>query len=122
MHQVEELCERIVLINRGRAVLYGALDGIRRRYAGHAVLVRLASGAADGGAALGQLPGVERVEAHNSALRLSLSSGAQPQEVLRALVDRDVLLEGFEIAEPTLDEIFIHVVQGDTDGPGSGEP
>jgi ABC-2 type transport system ATP-binding protein len=118
MHQVEELCERIVLINRGQAVLYGELDGIRRRFAGHAVLVRMAAEAADGSAALSQLPGVERVEAHNSALRLSLSSGAQPQEVLRALVDRDVPLEGFEIAEPTLDEIFIHVVQGGTAGAG----
>jgi ABC-2 type transport system ATP-binding protein len=40
MHQVEELCERILLIDHGREVLYGELDGIRRQFMGHAVLVR----------------------------------------------------------------------------------
>lgn len=41
MHQVEELCDRIVLINKGRNVLYGDLESIRRQYAGHAVLVKV---------------------------------------------------------------------------------
>jgi ABC-2 type transport system ATP-binding protein len=104
MHQVEELCERILLIDHGRTVLYGDLDGIRRKFMGHAVLVRAAT-------ELPQLPGVERVEAHNNATHLTLASGISAQEVLRSLIDQGVAIEQFEIAIPTLDEIFIRVVQ-----------
>jgi len=106
MHQVEELCDRIMLINHGRVVLYGDLEDIRRKFAGHAVLVRARD-------LLPSLSGVERVESHNSASLLTLSPGITPQEVLKTLVDQDVALEQFEIATPTLDEIFIRVVQGE---------
>jgi ABC-2 type transport system ATP-binding protein len=106
MHQVEEMCDRILLINQGRAVLYGSLDDIRRQYSGHAVLVRP-------GGSLPTIPGVESTEVHNSALKLNLSPGTSPQDVLRLLVAQNVPLEQFEIATPTLDEIFIRVVQGE---------
>jgi len=109
MHQVEELCERILLIDQGRAVLYGELDGIRRQFMGHAVLVRAAE-------ELPQLPGVERVEAHNASQRLTLASGTSAQEVLRSLVTQGVTVEQFEIAVPTLDEIFIRTVSADQPG------
>ena len=103
MHQVEELCDRILLIDEGRNVLYGNLDEIRRRYSGHAVLVRAA----------GELPsvaGVEQASSHNDAIKLTLAEGATPQDVLHALMAQNVILEKFEIAIPTLDEIFIRVV------------
>jgi ABC-2 type transport system ATP-binding protein len=106
MHQVEELCDRILLINHGQLILYGDLAGIRRSYAGHAVLVRSQE-------PLPALPGVEVVETQNSATRLSLSPGLSPQDVLRSLVKQNVSLEQFEIAAPTLDEIFIRAVQGE---------
>ncbi len=107
MHQVEELCDRILLINQGRAVLYGALTEIRQQYSGHAVLVRPVD---DLPAAL---PGVEQIETHNASSKLSLAPGTTPQDVLRILVEKNVMLEKFEIATPTLDEIFIRVVQGE---------
>ena len=104
MHQVEELCERILLINHGRLVLYGDLDEIRRGHAGHALLVRVA----------GELPplaGVETIAAHNNTQRLNLAPQTDPQDVLRQLLAQDIAVEQFEIATPTLDEIFIQVVQ-----------
>ena len=104
MHQVEELCDRILLINKGRDVLYGDLDEIRRRYSGHAVLVRAAG-------EVPALPGiVEATAPHNDALKLTLTPGAAPQDALKALLARDVILEKFEIAVPPLAEIFIRVV------------
>jgi ABC-2 type transport system ATP-binding protein len=87
-------------------VLYGELEAIRRRYAGHAVLVR-------GDGELPAISGVELIEPHNGAMKLSLLPGTSPQDVLRSLVLQDVRLERFEIATPTLDEIFIRVVQGE---------
>ncbi len=103
MHQVEELCDRLVLIDHGQTVLYGGLDDIRRQFSGHAVLVRTPE-------ALPTLPGVEKIERHNSAYHLTLAPSTNTQDVLRALVERGVPVEQFEIAAPSLDEIFIRVV------------
>ena len=104
MHQVDELCDRILLIDEGRDVLYGNLDEIRRRFSGHAVLVRAAE-------ELPSIPGVEHVAVHNSAVKLTLEPATTPQDILRTLTARDVILEKFEIAIPSLDEIFIRVVE-----------
>jgi len=103
MHQVEELCDRILLIDHGRAVLYGGLDQIRRDHSGHAVLVRVP----------GDLPpmaGVEAVTQRNGALQLALSAGTDPQDILQQLLQHHATVERFEIAIPTLDEIFIRTV------------
>jgi ABC-2 type transport system ATP-binding protein len=110
MHQVEELCDRIVLIDYGRTVLYGALDEIRRQFSGHAVIIGTPN-------ELPELPGVEHVERHNSsAYRLNLLPSSTSQDILRHLVESGIQVDQFEIAAPTLDEIFIKVVQKDTEG------
>ena len=102
MHQVEELCDRILIIDEGRNVLYGELDRIRRDHSGHAVLVRV-------GGDLPEMAGVEAVTDHNGALKLTLAAETSPQDILQQLVNRTVV-EHFEIAVPTLDEIFIRTV------------
>ena len=103
MHQVEELCDRIVLIDHGSVLLYGDLDKIRRQYSGNAVLVHT-------GASLPELPGISTSEQHNGDLLLTLEEGASPQAVLQTLVKNNIQLEKFEIAIPSLSEIFIKVV------------
>lgn len=105
MFQVEELCRRILLVNHGRCMLYGELEQIRRQFSGNAVLVRSAQPLP------GNLPGVESSQAHNSTQRLALAPEATPQMLLQELVGRGVLLEKFEIAVPSLDEIFVRVVR-----------
>ncbi|OGO64744.1 MAG: sodium ABC transporter [Chloroflexi bacterium RBG_19FT_COMBO_47_9] len=107
LHQVEELCDRIVLIDHGRTVLYGPLDEIRGQFSGHAVIVRTPH-------QLTNLPGVDHIEQHNSsAYRLNLAPSTNTQDVLRLLVEREIQIDQFEIAAPTLDEIFIRVVTPD---------
>jgi ABC-2 type transport system ATP-binding protein len=106
MHQVEELCDRIVLINRGRNVLYGQLNDIRRAYAGHAVHVRV-----DG--PMPEVPGVEATLQHNGTVQLNLADDMTPQDVLAQLVSSQAKVEQFEIAAPGLDEIFIQAVGGE---------
>jgi len=118
MHQVETLCNRIVLIDRGRSVLYGEVDRIQRDFSGNAVLV-------EGQGELPQIPGVTevRLEANgapnvvmngvaNGALHLALSPGTTPQDVFRFLAGQtSYQVERFEIAAPSLEEIFVSVVQ-----------
>jgi ABC-2 type transport system ATP-binding protein len=105
MHQVEELCDRIVLIDHGCTLLYGRLDDIQRQFSGHAVIVSTPG-------ELPTLPGIEQVERQNSsAWRLTLKPSMGTQDVLRNLVELGIQINQFEIAIPTLDEIFIKVVQ-----------
>ncbi len=107
MHQVEALCNRIVLINQGRTVLYGEVDQIKRKFAGNALEI-------EGEGDFSRLPGVLDVHRHNGTVRLTLATGADPHEVLRTLLNRrGVKLQRFELAEPSLEDIFVQVVQGE---------
>jgi len=103
MHQVEELCDRILLIDHGKVMLYGSLNEIRKRFSGHALLVRTS-------ADLPALPGIISIEEINGSRRLNLAPETSPQEILKSLVAQNIDVEQFEIAIPTLDEIFIRVV------------
>jgi len=110
MNQVEEMCNRILLINHGRVVLYGALAEIKARYAEHAVILEC-DGLTEADA--GALPGVQRVRAaqRNHGYELSLEQNAPAQAVLNALVATGVTVRRFEIATAPLEEIFINVVE-----------
>ena len=106
MNRVEALCNRILLINRGRAVLYGPLAEIKREYAPHAIRVRAAEVPRD-------LPGVVGVEPDDGAFNLALAEGADPQEVLRALLDHGVEVQAFEVAPVPLEDVFVAAVSGE---------
>ncbi len=104
MNQVEEMCNRILLMDEGRVVLYGPLDEIKARHAEHAVLLQC-------DALPATLPGVQRVEPHNQGQLLVLEQDTSPQEVLRRLVEAGAGVQRFEVATPPLEEIFISVVE-----------
>jgi ABC-2 type transport system ATP-binding protein len=103
MHHAEELCDRIVLIDHGRIVLEGGLEEVRRQYAGNAVLVRVAGDLPD-------VPGVQSAAPYNHSTKWTLTEGTTPQDVLRALVAGNAVVEQFEIALPSLEEVFIKAV------------
>jgi len=111
MYQVEALCSRIALIHRGEVVLYGGVEDIRRRFAGHAVVV-------EGEGSFEGLAGVVEARRRDGGWHLALQGDADPQAVLRELACRDdVTVERFEVAEASLEDIFVAVVTG-----GSGRP
>ena len=104
MHQVEELCDRILLIDHGRPLLYGEINIIRKQYAGHILIIRTQE-------RLPSLEGVLNVESHNSTHRLTLSPEVEPADILHQLIAKHIIVERYEIAVPSLDEIFIQVIQ-----------
>ncbi|MEE4276071.1 MAG: ATP-binding cassette domain-containing protein [Thermoleophilia bacterium] len=115
MYQVEALCSRIALIHRGEVVLYGEVEDIRRRFAGHAVVV-------EGEGTFEGLPGVVEARRQDGAWHLALQADTDPQVVLRELVRRDdVTVERFEVAEASLEDIFVSVVTGGA-GPPARDP
>ena len=54
--------------------------------------------------------GIESIVRSNNHLKLHLSENSSPQQVLAQLVQQGIILDEFEIATPSLDEIFIQVV------------
>jgi ABC-2 type transport system ATP-binding protein len=105
MYQVEALCDRIVLIDEGQTVLYGAVHEIKRNFAGNAIVV-------EGQGDFTNIPGVLESRKQNGAWHLALGIGTDPQAVFRSLAGREnIKIERFELEEPSLDDIFIHVVQ-----------
>ena len=117
MNKVEEVCDRALMLNRGRMVLYGTVRDIRRQHADHAVVVRTDD-------RLEGLPGVKAVESSNGDHKLVLEAEATTESVLRALVERGVKLESFAVATLPLEDIFVKVVQEGLglDGGASGPP
>ena len=106
MYQVEALCNRIVLINDGRSVLYGLVNEIKRNFAGNAVVL-------EGQGNFDHIPGVLEARKHNGSWHMALEIGVDPQAVFRNLASRDaVQIERFELAEPSLEDIFVNVVSG----------
>ena len=103
MNEIEELCDRILMINHGRSVLYGNLAEIKARYRSNSVLL-------ESEGELGEVPGVSERRAHKGYLELVLDKGTTPQQVLESLVGRELVINRFEVATPPLNEIFLKVV------------
>jgi ABC-2 type transport system ATP-binding protein len=112
MDQVEELCDRIVMIDRGRRVLYGTVREIKKKYAeeiraeGSRENVVVVDGEGD----FGSVPGVIAQTAAGGATRLTLAPDLPPQRFLERAVAAGMTLSRFEAAPTPLEEIFVHVV------------
>lgn len=104
MHQVEQLCDRIVLIDKGSVMLYGNLLDIQNQYAGTDVLIRVK------GSLPQKIEGVDQIIPRNGSSLLKLETGNTPQKLLQQLVANGLQIEKYEIALPSLDDIFIKVV------------
>jgi len=109
MEQAEQICDDIVLINRGVKVLDGSLGEVKRG-GEHGVLIDYEGD----GAVLRSLPGVRRINDAGKRAEIFLEDGIDPQVVLERLVGR-VRIRRFDIREPSLHEIFIRSVKGKTD-------
>jgi ABC-2 type transport system ATP-binding protein len=102
MNQVEELCDRILMINNGNSVLYGNLTEIKSRYRSHSVIL-------ESEGELGELPGVKEKRIHKGYVELVLDGNTTPKQVLERLVNTSIIINRFEVATPSLNEIFLEV-------------
>ncbi len=104
MEQAEQICDRILLIHRGRKILDGPLMDIKNTgeqtinvaYDGHF-------------GRLGRLEGVTRVNDMGKRAELSLASGTDPQAILRHLMEH-LTVRQFTVTEPSLHEVFVRAV------------
>ncbi len=105
MNQVEQLCDKIVLVDKGEVLLYGGLQEIYESFATDDVHINTS------GALPAAIPGVQKIERLNTMIKLEPQPGIKPQDILNTLVSQGIQLNAFEIAVPSLDEIFIKVVK-----------
>jgi len=103
MNEIEELCDRILMINHGRSVLYGKLAEIKSKYRSNSVLLEFEG-------ELGEVPGVTEKRTHKGYVELVLAGNTTPQQILERLVSRGMVINRFEVATPPLNEIFLRVV------------
>ncbi len=116
MHQVEEMADRLLMIDKGLRVLYGPVDDVRQQYAENAVIV---SGEGNWAA----LPGVKSVKADDSgrSVMLMLDDRTTPDHIMQAMaVSPDYKVRSFALAVPRLNDIFIRVAGGNNHAHNGG--
>jgi ABC-2 type transport system ATP-binding protein len=125
--EVELLCQRVVIIDRGKIVAEGTPESLRESWTGGSPGLRVAlKGApADAPETLSLLPGVLGVRpgAEDGFLLLDCEPGADPrEEVFRAAVERGwVLLELSRERGATLEDIFVRLTTHDAAAAGGQE-
>ena len=125
METVEALCESIVIVDRGRVVIGGPVREVKRSSGRRVVRVALdEDGRADGPDHLAWLDGFQGARLTRRGadyVELTVPRGVDPQAILRTIMERGDRVARFEIADPSLDEIFIERVglrPDDSDGSG----
>ncbi len=109
MGEAEKMADEIILIHQGKIVLEGTLDEVRGSYGKNTLHI----GFEGDGAFLADLPHVRRASIVNNSAELTLGEGADPQELMVAAMGR-LRVSRFEVAAPSLEEIFIEKVGDDT--------
>src|SRR5438132_12727532 len=108
MAVAEKMCDFIFMIYKGRKVLDGTLDAIQDAYGSDTLRVKVEGERVS----LDGLPGVTQVTDFGRLQELRLAAGADPQQVLVALMARGKVRH-FELARPSLQEIFVRVAGAD---------
>jgi ABC-2 type transport system ATP-binding protein len=116
MATAEGLCDAVVMLNRGDKVLDGPVDAIKASHGSEALRVRFAGALPE----LSGVEGVRKVRDYGREQVLELEPGSDPQRVLRALLDF-APLQRFEVAHPSLHEIFVDIARPAAGGPPSRE-
>lgn len=107
MGEVEEICDHIVLVNKGQKVLDGSVKNIKQEFkeniyelGAHVVPEHLMTHV------------FEVVKLEDQKLLLKLTEGSKPNDVLQYFIQKDVNIHSFNEVLPSVNDIFIKVVEG----------
>jgi ABC-2 type transport system ATP-binding protein len=109
MGDAQTLCDRIVLIDGGRRLLYGTVADVRSAFSDGAVEVSGTGIPTDATV----LHSVSDATAFDGTVRFLLHRGASAQDLFRELAESGASVERFAVEAPNLNEIFIRAVAGD---------
>jgi ABC-2 type transport system ATP-binding protein len=107
MEQVEEICDHIVLVNKGKKILDGTVTQIKNQFKQNVYRLGAATGAHN------LMTYIFEVIKHQpDELLLKLLHDSSTNDVLKFFISQDIPVHSFNEVLPTLNEIFIQLVEG----------
>lgn len=106
MEQVEEICDHIVLVNRGQKILDGKVGEIKQQFKENIFSLQSDSGEIPHDDSLFQI-----VASRTGEVTLRLQDGISTNRVLSHFIDNKVMIRNFNEVLPSLDQIFIRLVE-----------
>lgn len=107
MEQVEEICDHIILMNLGKKILDGTVTDVKQQFKENKFNVQFKGQPT---ALVSPIFTIENQE--KQQLILKINEGYNSNHVLNYLLQQDVLIERFNEILPSLNDIFIHLVEG----------
>jgi len=107
MEQVEEICDHIVLVNKGKKILDGSVTQIKNQFKENIFQL---GGKTDAHHLATYI--FEVVKHHPEKLLLKLQHDSTPNDVLKYFIDQNIPISSFNEVLPSLNEIFIKLVEG----------
>jgi len=108
METAERLCHDILLINKSRMVLSGSLREVKEGFGKNLIALRMTGG----DDILQDRSLVANTIKHADEMEVRLAGDADPQSLLKRLIEAGAVISKFEQIEPSLNDIFIEKVSG----------
>jgi ABC-2 type transport system ATP-binding protein len=106
MEQVEEICDHIILMNKGEKILDGSVSGVKQQFKENLFAVGVEGAAGHESAAF------KVVGQRNGQWVVKITEGYRPNDVLRYFIDQGKDITAFTEILPSLSDIFIRLVEG----------
>jgi len=107
MEQVEEICDHIVLVNLGEKILDGSVQQVKQNFKENKFSIQLNGVPGPINASL-----FEVIDEQANKLVVKINDGFKSNDVLKYFIDREINIEGFNEILPSLNDIFIQLVEG----------
>jgi ABC-2 type transport system ATP-binding protein len=105
METAEKLCSEIFLLNKGKEVVSGSINYVKKKYGGNNIKIEFEGDASF----IKNLPFVNQVDNYSNYAEVQLNDNTSPDELLKAVIDK-LRITHFSVVEPTLNKIFIDVI------------
>lgn len=109
MEQVEEICDHIVLVNLGKKILDGTVNGVKQEYKENLFSVSFEQQVQPEYLATHMFE-VTTSGGHN--VRLKRNEGFSNNDILQYFIGKGLNVQSFNEILPSLNEIFIRLVEG----------
>ena len=107
MEQVEEICDHIVLVNLGKKILDGSVAGIKQQYKENIYSIEINAGSSLTSNAIFTI-----IKETPSQFLIKINEGHTVNNVLQFIIEQKIELIGFNEVLPSLNDIFIKLVEG----------
>jgi ABC-2 type transport system ATP-binding protein len=110
LEEADHLADRLLIVDRGRAVAEGSPEELKSELRGDAVVIELAPGAdaARADAAIGGLDGARDVTVEGRTIRTRVDHGASAVPAVLAVLEREsVAVAAVTVARPALDDVYL---------------